>query len=155
MTIKIIETGPDLAQLAEELQKDIRDEMFGAMGDSKERLIRRTKSGHYIDGNPFKAYSKDYAEIKRNGGIFNGQKISATGKNTRIVDLELTGAMFKAIKPDAKLIGNEVIGTLTVADATEAEKVIENEKRGRKFYDLTDEEVEIIRGRVIQAINKN
>ena len=155
MTIKIIETGPDLAQLAEELQKDIRDEMFGAMGDSKERLIRRTKSGRDIDGNTFKAYSKAYAEIKRNGGIFNGQKISATGKNTRIVDLELTGAMFKAIKPDAKLIGNEVIGTLTVTDATEAEKVIENEKRGRKFYDLTDEEVEIIRGRVIQAINKN
>lgn len=142
------------ADIAEGIQQEIEREMYGAISDARNEMEDRTKGGKDVNNVPFKPYNPAYAKAKRDGGVFKGKKIKATGKSGKVVDLELTGEMWRGIAADARIEGENAIGEIKTLSAGVAEKVIANEELGRKFFDLTDKQVEEIRRRVIQVINK-
>jgi hypothetical protein len=104
-----------------------------------ERIKTRTQSGLNGDGQPFanNKYSKKWAKRRENKGL-----------QTNYVDLTFSGAMFNAMKVSFGSTETTTTGVISFTGKKEAKKAIENEMYGRYFFNLTEEQIEIIKNKL-------
>lgn len=90
----------------------------------KQRIIKRTKSGHDVDNQSFKPYSKQYAKKKKSNKV----------------DLTLTGHMLNSlgISPQG----------LSVQNGNARDKQVYNAKNDRYFFDVTDQDRIVLQNEV-------
>ena len=143
MTIKV-EIDLNAEDLIDELQDDVMSSIFGAVQNARVKMQRRSQRGTDVNGREFKKYSKSYAEFKE----------KKTGKS-KPVDLTLSGEMWKQIKTqDPKLNGDKVVCEVKSTTPKASDKIIENEKRGRKFFDFNEDERDQILADIREQLNR-
>jgi hypothetical protein len=110
-----------------------------ALKVENERIKTRTQQGLSADGAPFlnNKYSKKWAK-----------KREAQGLQTGYVDLTFSGGMFRSMRASFTSNETSTTGTISFASNKEAKKAIEHEMNGRYFFNLTDEQIEIIKNKL-------
>lgn len=98
-----------------------REVVQGVALGAKAIIKARTQRGLDSSGEPFKEYTKDYAEIK-----------AKSGRNTKPVDLTFSGRMLNSM--DGVFI-SERKGAVVFSRGEEALKALGNNRR-RKFFDV-------------------
>lgn len=129
-------------QAIERAVKDRTEKMMpvfkDALGVEKERIVARTQSGLDLDGKKFIPY-RPYT-------VKNRRKFK---KQVAYVDLTFDGDMFRAFKVLFSEGESSVTGTLTFG--AESWKVLKNEAYDRKFFGLSNEQIEIIKSKLRNA----
>lgn len=121
--------GINTEQWKADLLARAKEKLSREMQVAATQIKIRTQAGTDAEGASFKPYSKAYAAYRL-----------AHGRQADHVDLLYTGAMQKAIHTKIEDANNAIDGVIYVT-AEEAEKVRENEKRGRKFFALAKEQL--------------
>ena len=142
MTIEIT-ANFDLEDDIRLIQNELERELAVALQDEQAEIKTKTLRGVDFQGRRFKPYSKAYA-----------QKRLKAGRNSQKVDLTFTGRMLANMTSRVRDQGGELVGEIGFASATEAAKASSIEADGREFMNLEDSQVERVRGRLVQAINK-
>ena len=94
--------------------------------------IRTQKQGKDAAGKPFKDYSPAYAKRK--------PKIGSGGRSGAKVNLNLTGAMLRAMQSRVERRGNSFIGIVFISGKDEAAKARAN-NRIRRFFAFSKSQV--------------
>lgn len=107
-------------------------------------IIVRTQSGTDVTGGSFAPYSEGYAKAR-----------TKAGRRSSPVDLTFTGQMLQAITTAVRKVGSAIEGRIFFADAESATKARYNqEDNERRFFGLSDEQMNRIRSAVYEAIGR-
>lgn len=134
-----IENLQAIERAVKERTKKLKPAFQEALRLENERIKTRTQSGLNGDGQPFanNKYSKKWAKRREGKGL-----------QTSYVDLTFSGAMFKAMKVSFNSNDTTTTGVISFIGKSEAKKAIEHEMYGRYFFNLTDEQIEIIKNKL-------
>ena len=138
MTIKV-ENLQAIERAVKQRLQNMKPVFQDALKVENERIKTRTQSGLNGDGQPFanNKYSKKWAKRRESKGL-----------QTNYVDLTFSGAMFKAMKVSFDSNETSTTGVISFTGKSEAKKAIEHEMYGRYFFNLTDEQIEIIKNKL-------
>lgn len=134
MTLKIENLGVIERAVKQRMEK-LKPVFKEALGVEKERIKTRTQSGLDVDGDKFIAYRPYTVKNRRR-----------FRKQVAHVDLTFDGDMFRAFKVLFSESESSTTGTLTFG--TESWKVLSNEAYDRKFFGLSNEQIEIIKNKL-------
>lgn len=137
MTIKVENIGVIERAVKERLGK-LRPAFKQAVGLERERIKTRTQSGLDVNGNPFRYYVPRTVIARQ-----------AEKKQVAHVDLTFHGDMFRALKANFSETEWTVKGVITFG--SQSWKVLKNESYARKFFGLSNEQVEIIKTKLRNA----
>lgn len=150
MAIEVKNTDVIFRLVKEKLEK-AKAKLGPAVADEVARMIRRTKDGKDVDGQPFAKYTPAYNRFK---GKLRSGFITRTGKRGKKagqvkgeysvtqqpVDLILSGNMLNAIETNETTSETSATVTVFFNSALEGAKAHGN-MRKRRFFGFSDEQV--------------
>lgn len=134
MTVKVNRRF-DSRKFSRELIEAAQKSVDVSVSDEVAEMVKRTQSGRDVSGQPFRAYTKEYAAMK-----------NKRGRSTR-PDLTFTGRMLANITHRVKKVGSKIVAEIFFSSAKEAAKAQGNLQH-RDFFGFSKDQLSRIKDRL-------
>jgi hypothetical protein len=132
-------------KIAEDLKaklKDLEPVFDKAVQVEVSRMSARTRSGNDVNDQSFDPYSPGYAAFKKK-----------KGRSASPVDLTFKGSMLRAITQKVFKQGGSLVAEVFFNSALESKKAEGNLKK-RDFFGFSDEQLERIKRKIVEALGR-